>query len=101
MDSTNKYSLYTYGNLDEMDTYFKLNVKQQSRWDKMRQQNTFLRNEHHNIHQLIWKPGSLQRPILDDDDSVQVHLDKSPGKRPDSCHLHGTLTVNKGIYLLF
>ena len=103
MDSTNKQSFYNYGNLEEKETFFKLNSKQKSRWDQMRQYNTFIRNEHHNIHQLMWKPGALNIFSVNDDDdydtdkslSHQVQLYGFRGNRADSCRFYGNIVVNK------
>lgn len=91
MDTTNKYSMSTYGQLGEQDTNFELNSKQQSRWNQIKQFNSYIREQHYNIHQLIWKPNSLQKPIVDDE--VLMKWDQE--NLPDSCRLHGTLTVNK------
>lgn len=92
MDSTNKHSLYTYGSLNEMDTSFKLNSEQQSKWDRFRSYSNFLREEHHNINQLIWKSSTLEMPIFSDE---SFHPGQVRGKNQDSCRFHGTLTVNK------
>lgn len=93
MDSTNKHSMYTYGQLNEKNTYFRLNDAQQVRWDKMKQFNGYFREQHHNLHQLVWRPYALHKPIVNDQPSLVGYEDNQ--QRPDSCRLHGTLTVNK------
>lgn len=98
MDITNKHNLYTYSQLNEMDTYFELNQERQKLWEMRKSYAQEFRADYHNMHRLVWRPNSVARPIFD----PQVHMkwhhhpaDKTKQISPDGCRFHGTITVNK------
>ena|SRR6218665_573175 len=94
MDSTNKHSLYTYGELSEVGTQFKQTTEEETRWRSIKEYRAFLNNEHHNVHQLKYKSGSMfARPHLWDE--LFEHKRLIHAKQGDACRLMGTLTVNK------
>lgn len=94
MDSTNKYSMSTYGQLDEKDVDFELNSEQQRRWNQIKSFNSYVRQQHYNIHEFMWRPNALQKPI-DNKEIFKVNYLQTNTVRPNACRLHGTITVNK------
>lgn len=101
MDSTNKHSMYMYGQLKESETNFQLNGSRLNQWLEMKKLNNFIRKEHHNIHRLIWKPYVLSDATIVDQTPELLHYSLMPFKQNiknnlyDSCRLSGSLIVNK------
>lgn len=56
LDSTNQ-NVFTFGTLEEEDTWFELSQEQRVYFDNMRYINSYLREEFHAIHDLLWKTG--------------------------------------------
>lgn len=81
--------------LNEMDTNFDLSPDQLKQWNKIQKYYTYVRNEYHRIHQLIWRPAPMAKSVMESGVRLPIHYYKSVGKAPDSCRFHGTITVNK------
>ncbi|KAL1124495.1 hypothetical protein AAG570_001121 [Ranatra chinensis] len=88
LDSTSQ-NLLMFGNLEEEDTWFELSPEQESHLRDVRQLNTYLREEFHAIHHLLWKsghsflyPGMPKRSV-------------SPKEATDGCRIFGSLELNK------
>nr|XP_027205288.1 endoplasmic reticulum-Golgi intermediate compartment protein 2-like [Dermatophagoides pteronyssinus] len=114
MDSTNKHSMYNYGHLKESGTNFQLSGIELNQWNEMKKLSRFIRDEHHNIHRMIWKPYTLSSSSSssynndnndenNDDDNFNNNNQfplfrfrkESIDGNFDSCRLYGTLIVNK------
>lgn len=105
MDSTNKHSMYNYGHLKESGTNFQLTGTELNQWNEMKKLSQFIRDEHHNIHRMIWKPYTRSSSSDDNNNQEKHDIDSqfplftfhkgSDNGDSDSCRLHGTLIVNK------
>lgn len=111
MDSTNKHSMYNYGHLKESGTNFQLSGIELNQWNEMKKLSRFIRDEHHNIHRMIWKPYTLSSSSYNNDNNDENNDDNNFNNNNqfplfrfrkesidgnfDSCRLYGTLIVNK------
>lgn len=56
VDSTNQ-NIFKFGNLEQEDTWWELNIEQRTHFDSMRSLNSYLREEFHALQILLWKSG--------------------------------------------
>lgn len=87
LDSTNQ-NVFSFGTLQEEDTWFELDENQQLYFEYVKQLNTYLRKEWYNINELLYK----------DQKETIYNLPKrivKPNKPYDACRIYGSLTLNK------
>ncbi|KAL1516269.1 hypothetical protein ABEB36_000188 [Hypothenemus hampei] len=88
LDSTNQ-NTFKFGQLEEEDTWFELSENQQIHFENKKHFNSYLREEYHNIKDLLWKS------------SFSTHFGDLPSRdhipdRPyDACRIYGSLILNK------
>lgn len=96
IDPTNQNNAYTYGRLIEDDTWFDLTPGQAAYWESVKDLNQYLREEHHRLRDILWRPKTRQMSAdaffgsrgLPPPEILRSHP-------PDACRLHGILSVNK------
>lgn len=87
MDSTNQ-NVFSFGVLEEEDTYFELEHEQAQFFEYNKHLNRYLTEEYHSIAEVLYK-------------SEQTTNYKMPERTRkltmpyDSCRVHGSLTLNK------
>lgn len=54
LDSTNQ-NLQGFDALSEEDTWWELSMNQRAHFDSLKNMNSYLREEYHAIHELLWK----------------------------------------------
>ncbi|OTF81724.1 ERGIC-like protein [Euroglyphus maynei] len=101
--------MYNYGHLKESGTNFQLTDTELKQWNELKKLSQFIRDEHHNIHRMIWKPYTRSSSYNDEktnDDDINNNNNnnqfplfrfrkESNDENFDSCRLYGTLIVNK------
>ncbi|CAD5113396.1 DgyrCDS2568 [Dimorphilus gyrociliatus] len=90
LDVTNENVLMTSSTLEEEDTYFDLTPRQRNYYSMMQKYSTYLKDQYHSLHKLLWKTGYMvglrtSRP----------EREIKPTTQPDACRIHGTLEINK------
>ncbi|XP_043283408.1 endoplasmic reticulum-Golgi intermediate compartment protein 2 [Venturia canescens] len=88
LDATNQ-NLRDFEPLTEEDTWWELSVHQRSHFDALKHMNSYLREEYHAIHELLWK--SQQVTFFGD----MPERTDDPGYPPNACRIHGSLDLNK------
>ncbi|XP_058066464.1 endoplasmic reticulum-Golgi intermediate compartment protein 2 [Anopheles bellator] len=87
LDSTNQ-NVFSFGMLQEEDTWFELCPSQRVHFDYMQHHNSYLRNEYHSIAEILYKSDHAvvysmpERAII-------------PTRPHDACRISGDLTLNK------
>uniref|UniRef100_A0A182NZR9 Endoplasmic reticulum vesicle transporter C-terminal domain-containing protein n=1 Tax=Anopheles epiroticus TaxID=199890 RepID=A0A182NZR9_9DIPT len=87
LDSTNQ-NVFSFGILQEEDTWFELCPSQRVHFDYMQHHNSYLRNEYHSIAEILYK--SDHAVVYSMPERVII-----PKKPHDACRIHGVLTLNK------
>lgn len=89
LDVTNENNVQAFGKLEEHPTHFELTPQQKAHWMTMQKVNTYIREQHHAIQDLLWKEGytNLLRGL--------PSREKPATGDYDACRLYGTLVVNK------
>lgn len=88
LDKTDQ-NAFTFGRLRDEPTWFELEEHQQTFFTEMGRLNAYLREEYHQLQDILWKSG------------FQRLYGEMPGRRTkpdvphDACRIHGTLTLNK------
>lgn len=88
LDSTNQ-NLVGYGNLEEENTWWQLSQEQRSHFEALKHMNSYLREEYHAIHELLWKSNQI---ALHSEMPKRI---QEPSYPPDACRIHGSIYVNK------
>ncbi|KAK0174045.1 hypothetical protein PV328_007162 [Microctonus aethiopoides] len=88
LDSTNQ-NLQGFDALSEEDTWWELSMNQRAHFDSLKNMNSYLREEYHAIHELLWK--SQQVAYMGE---MPKRTDV-PDYRPDACRFYGSINVNK------
>lgn len=88
IDTTNQ-NVFSFGTLQEEDTWFELCENQQLYFDYIKQLNAYLREEYHSIAKILYKDYR--------GDTVHTFPKRTNvlDKPYDACHIYGSLTVNK------
>ena len=94
IDPTNQNNAYTYGQLIEEQVWFELTPQQSIHWNTIKDLNAYLRDEHYRLRDVLWHKNTRNnelfgRNIPPAEENVVRH------SMPDSCRLHGVLTVKK------
>lgn len=58
LDSTEQ-DLYGYDSLEEEDTWWELTPEQRAHFEALKHMNSYLREEYHAIHELLWKSNQV------------------------------------------
>ncbi|XP_014296729.1 endoplasmic reticulum-Golgi intermediate compartment protein 2 [Microplitis demolitor] len=88
LDSTNQ-NLLGFEPLTEEETWWELSPNQRSHFDALKHMNSYLREEYHAIHELLWR--SNQVAFMGEMPKRTV----TPDRRPDACRLYGNINLNK------
>lgn len=88
LDSTNQ-NVFSFGILEEEDTWWELCPNQQMYFDYIQHLNSYLREEYHSVADVLYK-GEQQETIY-----TMPKRTKIPDKPYDACRVHGSLTLNK------
>jgi len=88
MDSTSQ-NTFGFGRLKEEKTWFELDHIQRKHFDAVKTFNEYLREEYHNVAELMWKSG--QNKFYGE----LPQRRKDPDDPPDSCRIYGSLSLNK------
>ncbi|XP_015110278.1 endoplasmic reticulum-Golgi intermediate compartment protein 2 [Diachasma alloeum] len=88
LDSTNE-NLLGFEPLSEEDTWWDLSSNQRSHFDALKHMNSYLREEYHAIHELLWK--SHQVAFMGE----MPKRSTEPSHPPDACRIYGSINVNK------
>lgn len=88
LDKTNT-NAFMFGRLREEPTWWALEEAQRNHFDEVQRLNQYLREEYHQLQDILWKSGYSKlyadMPARRDN----LHTEK------DACRVHGTLTLNK------
>ncbi|XP_069958736.1 endoplasmic reticulum-Golgi intermediate compartment protein 2 isoform X1 [Cherax quadricarinatus] len=79
----------TFGSLDMEDTWWVLDPDQRLHFEGVQRVNSYLREQFHSIHELLWRSGYTN--IFGD----MPRRRSFPDKEKDACQLHGSLEINK------
>ncbi|XP_043676686.1 endoplasmic reticulum-Golgi intermediate compartment protein 2 isoform X3 [Vespula pensylvanica] len=88
LDSTNQ-NLVGYDTLEEEDTWWELSLEQRSHFEALKHMNSYLREEYHAIHELLWKSNQITLH------SEMPKRTREPSYVPDACRIHGSINANK------
>ncbi|XP_014602468.1 PREDICTED: endoplasmic reticulum-Golgi intermediate compartment protein 2 isoform X1 [Polistes canadensis] len=88
LDSTNQ-NLVGFDTLEEEDTWWELSSEQRSHFEALKYMNSYLREEYHAIHELLWKSNQI---TLRSEMPKRTH---EPSYMPDACRIHGSINANK------
>ncbi|KAI4501515.1 hypothetical protein M0802_003392 [Mischocyttarus mexicanus] len=88
LDSTNQ-NLVGFDTLEEEDTWWELSPEQRSHFEALKHMNSYLREEYHAIHELLWKSNQI---TLRSEMPERTH---EPSYTPDACRIHGSINANK------
>ena len=88
LDSTNQ-NTFSFGRLQEDDTWFELDSIQRQHFNSVRDFNEYLREEYHAVQDLMWRSG--QSSFYGDLPQRRTNLDEPH----DACRIHGSLRLNK------
>ncbi|CAL7946585.1 unnamed protein product [Xylocopa violacea] len=87
-DSTNQ-NMIGQDTLEQEDTWWELTKEQRSHFEALKHMNSYLREEYHAIHELLWKSNQV---TLYSEMPKRTH---QPSYAPNACRIHGSLNVNK------
>ncbi|XP_058121151.1 endoplasmic reticulum-Golgi intermediate compartment protein 2 [Anopheles ziemanni] len=87
LDSTSQ-NVFSFGILQEEDTWFELCPSQRIHFDFMQHHNSYLRNEYHSVAEILYK--SDHAVVYSMPERVYI-----PERPHDACRIHGVLTLNK------
>lgn len=79
----------TFGELELEDTWWTLDPEQQIHFEGVQRVNSYLRDQFHSIHELLWRSGYTN--IFGDMPQRQFF----PNTMKDACRLTGSLGINK------
>ncbi|CAK9831168.1 Endoplasmic reticulum-Golgi intermediate compartment protein 2 [Anthophora retusa] len=88
LDSTNQ-NMIRHESLEQEDTWWELTQEQRSHFEALKHMNSYLREEYHAIHELLWKSNQV---TLHSEMPKRTH---QPSYAPNACRIHGSLNVNK------
>jgi len=88
LDKTNQ-NAFTFGRLREEPTWWELDTAQRIHFDEVQRLNQYLREEYHQLQDVLWKSGYSRLYADLPERKVQ------PTTPPDACRVHGSLTLNK------
>lgn len=88
LDSTNQ-NMVGHESLEQEDTWWELTQEQRSHFEALKHTNSYLREEYHAIHELLWKSNQV---TLYSEMPKRTH---QPIYAPNACRIHGSLNVNK------
>ncbi|XP_012278146.1 endoplasmic reticulum-Golgi intermediate compartment protein 2 [Orussus abietinus] len=88
LDTTNQHVM-GLDQLQEEDTWWELTSDQRAHFEALKHMNSYLREEYHAIHELLWK--SNQITLL----SEMPKRTYEPLHAPDACHIYGSVELNK------
>ncbi|XP_076635738.1 endoplasmic reticulum-Golgi intermediate compartment protein 2 [Colletes latitarsis] len=88
LDSTNQ-NMKGHQTLEEEDTWWELTQEQRSHFKALKHMNSYLREEYHAIHELLWKSNQV---TLYSEMPKRTH---QPSYAPNACRVYGSLNVNK------
>lgn len=80
---------FTFGRLREEPTWWELEEAQRIHFDEVQRLNQYLREEYHQLQDVLWKSGFSK---LYADMPARRHQMSQP---KDACRVHGALTLNK------
>ncbi|KAG5306157.1 ERGI2 protein, partial [Acromyrmex insinuator] len=88
LDSTNQHMI-DFDSLTEEDTWWELTQEQRTHFEALKHMNSYLREEYHAIHELLWKSNQV---------TLYSEMPKRsyvPDYAPNACRVHGSLNINK------
>ncbi|XP_014208988.1 endoplasmic reticulum-Golgi intermediate compartment protein 2 [Copidosoma floridanum] len=88
LDSTNQ-NLITRDTLKEEDTWWNLTPDQRAHFEALKHMNSYLREEYHAVHELLWKSN---RPTFYSEMPKRHDI---PSYAPNACRIYGSLDINK------
>ncbi|XP_017875728.1 endoplasmic reticulum-Golgi intermediate compartment protein 2 [Ceratina calcarata] len=88
LDSTNQ-NMIGHDSLEQEDTWWELTQEQRSHFEALKHMNSYLREEYHAIHELLWKSNQV---TLYSEMPKRMH---QPSYPPNACRIHGSINVNK------
>ncbi|KAK9308350.1 hypothetical protein QLX08_001764 [Tetragonisca angustula] len=88
LDSTNQ-NMIGHDSLEQEDTWWELTQEQRSHFEALKDMNSYLREEYHAIHELLWKSNQVTLY------SEMPKRTRQPSYPPNACRIHGSLNVNK------
>jgi len=88
LDKTNT-NAYTFGRLKEEQTWWQLEPAQRVYFDEVQRLNQYLREEYHQLQDVLWKSGFSRLYSEMPSRKLQAEGHK------DACRVHGALTLNK------
>jgi len=88
LDKTNQ-NAFTFGRLREEPTWWELDSAQRIHFDEVQRLNQYLREEYHQLQDVLWKSGYSRLYADLPERKVQ------PTTPHDACRVHGSLTLNK------
>lgn len=114
LDSTEQ-DLFGYDSLEEEDTWWELTPEQRTHFEALKHMNSYLREEYHAIHELLWKSNQVilysempkrYVPVLFLKSFTYISVctnifcfillrSYEPDYPPNACRIHGSLNVNK------
>eukprot|EP00092_Neocalanus_flemingeri_P004127 GFUD01004440.1.p1 GENE.GFUD01004440.1~~GFUD01004440.1.p1 ORF type:complete len:393 (+),score=99.68 GFUD01004440.1:92-1270(+) len=88
LDKTNQ-NAFTFGRLKEEPTWWELDADQRIHFDEVQRLNQYLREEYHQLQDVLWKSGYSR--LYADLPARKIQ----PETPHDACRVHGSLTLNK------
>jgi len=88
LDKTNQ-NAFTFGRLKEEPTWWELDSAQRIHFEEVQRLNQYLREEYHQLQDVLWKSGFSRLYADLPERKVQ------PITPHDACRVHGSLTLNK------
>ncbi|XP_044014075.1 endoplasmic reticulum-Golgi intermediate compartment protein 2 [Aphidius gifuensis] len=88
LDATNQ-NLLGFEPLTEEDTWWELSSNQRTHFDALKHMNSYLREEYHAIHEVLWKSSKVAFM------SEMPKRNIEPTTKPDACRIYGSMNVNK------
>lgn len=88
LDSTNQ-NMVGQETLEYEDTWWELTHEQRSHFEALKHMNSYLREEYHAIHKLLWKSNQV---TLHSEMPKRSHKPSYPS---NACRVHGSFNVNK------
>ncbi|KAK6638247.1 hypothetical protein RUM44_008676 [Polyplax serrata] len=88
LDSTQQ-NVLKFGELNEENTWFDLEPAQRLHFDHIKNVNSHLRQDYHEVHEYLWRSAS---PSFI---NTFVPRKTSPRRKFDACRIHGKLVLNK------
>lgn len=81
--------IMTFGELEMEETWFELDKYQREHFEGVQRVNSYLREQFHSVHDLLWRSGYTN--IFGNMPSRRV----IPERSKDGCRVHGSLGINK------